>query len=93
MLGNFSCFLLSAYFFKINLWKNSFRNTISMSNSLDPDLGPYCLPGYHQMTLVDKELKHMFTFKRPILFSANREYLQGFLPRSEISGRDSECSP
>ena len=40
-------------FFKINFWKNSFRNTIRMSNSLDPDqarrivgpdLGPNCLP-------------------------------------------------
>ena len=31
-------------FFKINFLKNSFRNTIRMSNSLDPDLGPNCLP-------------------------------------------------
>ena len=30
--------LLSAdFFFKINFFKNSFRNTIRMSNSLDPD--------------------------------------------------------
>ena len=46
-------FLLSAYFFfKINFWKNSFRNTIRVSNSLDrdqarhfvgPDLGPNSL--------------------------------------------------
>ena len=40
-------------FFKINFLKNSFRNTIRMSNGLDPDqagqfvgpdLGPNCLP-------------------------------------------------
>ena len=46
-------FLSSADFFKINFFlKNSFRNTISLSNSLDPDqarhfvgpdLGPKCL--------------------------------------------------
>ena len=29
--------LLSADFFKINFFKNSFRNTFRMSNSLDPD--------------------------------------------------------
>ena len=53
MLGNFSWFsgcLLT--FFKINVLKNSFRNTIRVSNSFDPDqdrhsvgpdLGPNCL--------------------------------------------------
>ena len=52
-LGNFSCFwcrLLT--FLKINFLKNSFRNTIRVSNSLNPDqdrhfvgpdLGPNCL--------------------------------------------------
>ena len=44
--------LLSAYFFNINFFKNSFENTIGVSNSLDPDqdqhsvgpdLGPNCL--------------------------------------------------
>ena len=35
---NFPCFLSSAdFFFKINFLKNSFRNTIRVSNSLDPD--------------------------------------------------------
>ena len=53
MLGNFSMRLLSsAHFFKINFFKNSFRNTIRVSNGLDPDqdrqnvgpdLGPKCL--------------------------------------------------
>ena len=54
MLGDFSRFLfLSANFFSIYaLSKNSFRNTIRVSNSLDPDqagysvwseLGPNCL--------------------------------------------------
>ena len=52
-LGNFSCFLSSDDFFsKSTLSKNSFRNTIRVSNSLDPDqarhlvgpdLGPNCL--------------------------------------------------
>ena len=51
ILGNFSCRLL--IFSKLNFCKNSFRNTIRMSNSLDPDqarrfvgpdLGPNCLP-------------------------------------------------
>ena len=51
ILGNF---LSSADFFQNQLFeKNSFRNTIRMSNSLDPDqarrfvepdLGPNCLP-------------------------------------------------
>ena len=54
ILGNFSCILSSADFFsKLIFQKNSFRNTIRMSNSLDPDqvrqivgpdLGPNCLP-------------------------------------------------
>ena len=53
LLGNFSCFLPSAdFFFKSTFLKNSFRNTIRVSNSLDPDqvpcfvgpdLGPNCL--------------------------------------------------
>ena len=50
------------YFFS----KNSFKNTIRVSNNLDPDqarhyvgpdLGPKCL-GYQQTTLVGKELMH-----------------------------------
>ena len=54
MLGNFVCFFLSSldFFFKINFFKKKFRNTIRVSNSLDPDqarhfvgpdLGPNCL--------------------------------------------------
>ena len=54
MLGNFACFLSSAdIFFQNQLFlKNSFHNTIKVSNSLDPnqsrdyvgpDLGPNCL--------------------------------------------------
>ena len=30
-------------FFKINFFKNSFRNTNGMPNGLDPELGPSCL--------------------------------------------------
>ena len=50
MLGNFCCRLLT--FFKINFLKKSFRNSIRLSNGLDPDqdrhfvgpdLGPKCL--------------------------------------------------
>ena len=37
MLGNFFMRLSSADFFPINLSKYSFRNTIKVSNSLDPD--------------------------------------------------------
>ena len=54
MLGNFACFLsyVDFFFFKLNFSKNSFRNAIRVSNSLDPDqarqnvgpdLGPNCL--------------------------------------------------
>ena len=49
----FACFfLLSVFFFHINFFKNSFKNTIGMSNSLDShqaqhfvwaDLGSKCL--------------------------------------------------
>ena len=53
ILGNFLCFFVVCWFFsKLTFWKNSFRNTISVSNGLDPDqdrhfvgpgLGPNCL--------------------------------------------------
>ena len=54
MLGNFSCFWcrLQTFFFKRNVFKNSFRKAIRMSNGLDPgqdrhsvgpDLGLSCL--------------------------------------------------
>ena len=67
MLGNFSCFFVVCwYFLKSAFWKNSFRNTVRMSNSLDPDqasddlsgriwVQTVCL-GYQQTTLVDNEL-------------------------------------
>ena len=43
--GNFFMFFWLLLFFhiKINLFKNSFRNTIRVSNSLDPDMVPNCL--------------------------------------------------
>ena len=50
ILGNFSCFLSSADFFQNHFFsKNSFRNTIRVSNSLDPDkarqnVGPDLVP-------------------------------------------------
>ena len=53
MLGNFSCFfVVRVLFLKLTFSKKSFRNTIMVSNSLDPDqarhfvgpdLGPNCL--------------------------------------------------
>ena len=52
MLGNFSAFILSTDFFENYFFENFFGNTISLSNSLDPDqdrhfvgpdLGPNCL--------------------------------------------------
>ena len=54
LLGNFACFfVVCRLFFKIIIFsKNSFRNTIRLANSLDPnqaqhfvgpDLGPNCL--------------------------------------------------
>ena len=54
MLCNISCFCCRqlTLFFKINVFKNYFRNTIRVSNGLDPDLdrrfvgpdlGPNCL--------------------------------------------------
>ena len=67
-----SCMLLllsSDFVFKVNFFKNSFRNTVRVSTPLDPDQnrpsvspdpGPNCLHlGYQQMTKVAarKELK------------------------------------
>ena len=53
ILGNFSCFCrLLIFFSKLTFSKNSFRNTIRMSNSLDPDPARR----YQQTTLADKEL-------------------------------------
>ena len=52
MLGNFSAFCHLLIIFKIFFIENSFRNTIRVSNNLDPDqarhfvgrdLGPNCL--------------------------------------------------
>ena len=60
----FVCFLSSAdyffiFFFQNNFFeeKKSFRNTIRMSNSLDPDQAKTVCQGYQQTTLVDKEIK------------------------------------
>ena len=37
LLGNFACFFCRLLSFKINFSKNSLRNTIRVSNGLDPD--------------------------------------------------------
>ena len=42
MLGNISCFFCNLLtFFEINFSKNSFKNTIRVSNSLDPEQDPH----------------------------------------------------
>ena len=65
----FSCFLLSADFLKLTFSKNSFRNTIRVSNGLDPDqdrrsagpdLGPNCL----------QKLKKLYAFVVVCYFKA-----------------------
>ena len=54
MLGIFHAFLSSAYFFSNStVSENIFRNTIRVSNSLDPDeaehfVGPDLVPNYLQ---------------------------------------------
>ena len=62
MLGNFACFLLSDDFFsKLTFSNNSFRNTITVSNSLIPDqafVGPV-FKSYHQIPPAGKELRQV----------------------------------
>ena len=38
MLGNVSCFCRLLTFFKINIFKKLFKNTIRVSNGFNPDL-------------------------------------------------------
>ena len=69
MLGNFSWFCWLADFFssKLTVSKNSFMNTITVSNSLDldqdprsvgPDLGPNCLQRFSERA--NSELAFIF---------------------------------
>ena len=60
---SFHVFVVCCFFPNSSFSKHSFRNTIRMSNSVDPDqarhfgkLGPSCLQKYQQRTLVCKEL-------------------------------------
>ena len=64
------------FFFEINFFKNSFRNTVTLSNYLDPDqdrfsigpdLGPNCLL-YQQTTKVDAAGKEL---SEPVVFLYN----------------------
>ena len=61
MLGNFACFfVVCGFFFKINFSKKSLRNTIRVSNSLDPDqaerfVGPDILSGLIWVQTVCKD--------------------------------------
>ena len=61
MLGDFDFFCRLLFFSKSTLTKNSFRNPIRVSNSLDPDqarlfvgpdLGPNCL---HKLSAEDTD--------------------------------------
>ena len=65
LLGNFACFfVVCCFFFKSTFSKNSFMNTIRVSNSLDFQIRPDILSGLiwvqtvckgnQQMTLVDR---------------------------------------
>ena len=73
--------------------KNSIRNTIGVSNSLDPDqarhfvgsdLGPNFCKGYHQTTLVDKELNHLWLNK-------SQEYLYCILVKKFLDFKEEFC--
>ena len=61
-LGNFHDYLSSADFFsKFTYLKNSFRNTIKVSNGLDPDqaqhsVGPDLGPNYLQRSAADVKI-------------------------------------
>ena len=87
LLGNFAClFCRLLIFFKIIL-KKKIRNTIRVSNSLDPDqarhfvrpdLGPNCL---QSLSKVRKKYRHVvislgFRSKRPI-FNTSQQYTYG----------------
>ena len=72
MLGNFSFFLSSAFFSKLTLSKNSFSNTIIVSNGLDPDrdrhsvsagLGTF-INGQQKLLLAKKVLKSKNQWKK-----------------------------
>ena len=63
MLGNFSCFCCQLLFFKINFFqKSSFRNTIRVSNGLDPDQdrnSAKVISRWQKLPLAMKELKNV----------------------------------
>ena len=56
---NFTCweilhnFFVISSFFKINVFKKSFRNTIRVSNRLDPDVGPDLCPKLFAKAIAD----------------------------------------
>ena len=75
MLGNFACFFVFCLFLsKASFLNSSFRNTIRVSSSLDPDqarhfVGPDLVPNsllmfqtYQQVALVGKELTNNIYF-------------------------------
>ena len=65
MLGNFAFFFVVCgfFFFKLTFSKKSFRNTITVSNNLDPDqarcfVGPDLDPNYLQRLSADDKSCH-----------------------------------
>ena len=64
ILGNFSRFFCRLLiFFKINFFKKSFQNAIGMSNSLDPDLSPNCLPRLSADDTGRQRVKEEYSYK------------------------------
>ena len=69
MLGNFACFFVVFgffFFFKLTFSKNISRNTIRVSNSLDPDqarrfVGPYIGPNTLQRLSAEDKNHHYIT--------------------------------
>ena len=86
MLGNFSCFCCLLIFFQNLLLKKSFRNTIRVTNGLDPDqdrpyvgpdLGPNCL---QSLSAEDKLqlAKYELTLKVPNMTAADDKFCDIF---------------
>ena len=109
MLGSFSCFncrLLTFFFSKLTFSKISFRNTVSLSNSLDPDqdpiLGPNCLQSNISRRLwqavislschdMDTDPSFCYSFVLIHIFLSNGSYFFLFSPKIYIKFIISHC--
>ena len=88
MLGIFHALIVVCNLFsKLTFSKNSFRNTISVSNRLDPDqdrhsfspdLGPNCLQRKQKTPLARKELS---INNNPIIWAVMQENLSSGFPK------------